>query len=157
MLLVRDRFPLVMTSRLTPSHLQSVYSFFRRCVRLSVCPSVAAAADRFFLLARAALGRGRTRGSSKIHTRARPGDPPPRRAEPPGRVVDAIIDAEITHSPAIQAELIRCVTSRDPRRSRSWPRCVWRRISRKRLDIEARLQCTTNMKPQNRHVTDDVT
>jgi len=47
------------------------------------------------------------------------------------------------------------ITSRDPKKSRSWPRCVRSRISGKRLEIEARLQCITIRKlhMENRIVT----
>jgi len=38
-------------------------------------------------------------------------------------------------------QMVTCpVTSRDHKRSRSWPRYIWSRISRKRLEIEARFQ-----------------
>ena len=56
------------------------------------------------------------------------------------------------------------MTSRDPKRSRSWPRYRKMQISRKRWEIEARYQLTTNRKwhmawygESNGHVTDDVT
>ena len=47
------------------------------------------------------------------------------------------------------------MTSRDPKRSRSWPRYIWSQISQKRLEIEAWFQWSTNRKPHmgNRIVT----
>jgi len=52
--------------------------------------------------------------------------------------------------------MVTCsMTSRDLKRSRSWPRYIWSQISRKRLEIEARFQWSTNRKPHmgNRIVT----
>jgi len=44
--------------------------------------------------------------------------------------------------------MVTCpMTSRDPKRSRSCPRYIWRRISRKRLEIGACFQWDTNRKP----------
>jgi len=47
------------------------------------------------------------------------------------------------------------MTSRDPKRSRSWPRYIWSQISRKRLEIGIWFQQSTNRKPHmgNRIVT----
>jgi len=42
-------------------------------------------------------------------------------------------------------QMVTCpMTSRDPKRSRSWPRYIWSRISRKRLEIGAWFQWSTN-------------
>jgi len=47
------------------------------------------------------------------------------------------------------------MTSRDPKRSRSWPLYIWSQISRKCLEIETWFQWSTNRKPhmRNRIVT----
>jgi len=126
MLPTRDWFLQVMTSLLTPSRLQSVGPFFGPSVRLSVCRR-----SRLFSISTGRIGSGRTWvGSYAAHQRfTRAGATAEATARRDGRterrrVLDAIIDAEITRRPAIQPELIRisCAWDPEPRYDEGLPR-----------------------------------